>query len=115
MEDDSPLRPGTSAHSDDEIDRYLKEPRESPNNVLQWWVEHQKTYPQLSRMALDYLSIPGMCFKHITFFSCLFLATSVDVERLFSKGCLLLSHVRSCLSVQSIRALFLEFGGSSEG
>ncbi|KIM58132.1 hypothetical protein SCLCIDRAFT_128912, partial [Scleroderma citrinum Foug A] len=47
-------------------------------------------YPRLSRMALDYLSIP---------------ATSVDVERLFSHGRLLLSHVHSCLSPQSVRAL----------
>jgi hypothetical protein len=34
-----------------------------------------------------------------------FLATSVDVERIFSQGRLLLSHVRSRLSVQSTRAL----------
>lgn len=33
------------------------------------------------------------------------LATSVDVERTFSQGRLLLSHVRSRLSVQSTRAL----------
>lgn len=34
-----------------------------------------------------------------------FVATSVDVERVFSQGRLLLSHVRSRLSVQSTRAL----------
>ena len=34
-----------------------------------------------------------------------FLATSVDVEHIFSQGRLLLSHVRSRLSVQSTRAL----------
>ena len=33
------------------------------------------------------------------------LATSVGVERTFSKGRLLLSHIRNCLSVQSTRAL----------
>ena len=33
------------------------------------------------------------------------LATSVDVERTFSQGRLVLSHVRSRLSVQSTRAL----------
>ena len=33
------------------------------------------------------------------------LATSVDVERVFSQGRLLLSHIRSRLSVQSTRAL----------
>ncbi|KAF8814885.1 hypothetical protein BYT27DRAFT_7081301, partial [Phlegmacium glaucopus] len=32
-------------------------------------------------------------------------ATSVDVERVFSKGRILLSHLCSCLSVQSTRAL----------
>ncbi len=32
-------------------------------------------------------------------------ATSVDVERVFSKGRLVLSHVRNRLSVQSTRAL----------
>jgi hypothetical protein len=32
-------------------------------------------------------------------------ATSVDVERVFSKGRLVLSHVRNGLSVQSTRAL----------
>lgn len=37
--------------------------------------------------------------------SCLFIATSIDVERLFSRGRLLLSHVRSRLSAQSTRAL----------
>jgi hypothetical protein len=33
------------------------------------------------------------------------LATSVDVERVFSKGRILLSHLRARLSVQSTRAL----------
>ncbi|KZV90026.1 hypothetical protein EXIGLDRAFT_559559, partial [Exidia glandulosa HHB12029] len=47
-------------------------------------------YPRLSRMAMDYLSIP---------------ATSVDVERTFSKGRILLSHIRNRLSAQSTRAL----------
>lgn len=34
-----------------------------------------------------------------------FSATSVDVERTFSQGQLLLSHIRNRLSVQSTRAL----------
>ncbi|KIK31917.1 hypothetical protein CY34DRAFT_102511 [Suillus luteus UH-Slu-Lm8-n1] len=53
-------------------------------------MQHRTTYPCLSRMALDYLTIP---------------ATSVDVERIFSRGHLLLSHVRSCLSTQTTCAL----------
>ena len=56
---------------------------------------------------MDYLSIPGNYFfvlangladENMT-------ATSVDVERTFSQGRLVLSHVRSRLSVQSTRAL----------
>ncbi|KIK02910.1 hypothetical protein K443DRAFT_96107, partial [Laccaria amethystina LaAM-08-1] len=47
-------------------------------------------YPCLHRMALDYLSIP---------------ATSVDVERTFSQGRLLLSHICNRLCVQSTQAL----------
>jgi hypothetical protein len=35
----------------------------------------------------------------------MFLATSVDVERTFSKGRLLLSHIRNRLSVESTHAL----------
>ena len=61
-------------------------------------------------MALDYLTIPGMYLKLcsttalLTFFI-LFIATSVAVERVFSQGRILLSHLRNHLSVQSTRAL----------
>jgi len=34
-----------------------------------------------------------------------FLATSVDVERVFSRGRLLLSHIRNRMSAESTRAL----------
>ncbi|KIJ91128.1 hypothetical protein K443DRAFT_38242, partial [Laccaria amethystina LaAM-08-1] len=47
-------------------------------------------YPHLHWMPLDYLSIP---------------ATSVDVERTFSQGRLLLSHICNRLCVQSTWAL----------
>jgi hypothetical protein len=59
-------------------------------------------------MALDYLSIPGK-FKYLDIGNFLdhqfILATSVDVERTFSQGRLLLSHIRNRLSIQSTRAL----------
>ena len=58
-------------------------------------------------MALDYLTIPSKLFIfHVlpNIFNFL-LATSVDVERVFSQGRLLLSHIRSRLSVQSTCAL----------
>jgi hypothetical protein len=63
-------------------------------------------------MALDYLSIPGTYvlnsnFQPLKNFLMVnpYLATSVDVERTFSQGRLLLSHIRNRLSVQSTRAL----------
>jgi hypothetical protein len=64
-------------------------------------------------MALDYLSIPGTFScpttshskKIANYFWFIFSATSVDVERTFSQGRLLLSHIRNRLSVQSTRAL----------
>ncbi|KIK95454.1 hypothetical protein PAXRUDRAFT_140644, partial [Paxillus rubicundulus Ve08.2h10] len=47
-------------------------------------------YLGLSRMALDYLTIP---------------ATSIDVECLFSHGHLIITHTHSRLSAQTTRAL----------
>jgi len=44
----------------DELKRYLSTDPEHVPDVLTWWYEHQHTYPCLSRMAMDYLSIPGM-------------------------------------------------------
>ncbi len=59
-------------------------------------------------MAIDYLSIPGKLFV-LTSMSLplipILLATSVEVEWTFSQGRLLLSHVHSQLSVQSMCAL----------
>ena len=57
-------------------------------------------------MALDYLSIPGMSIiatlvPNLT----ISLATSVDVEHVFSKGRIILSHVQNGLSIQSTHGL----------
>ncbi|XP_006455328.1 hypothetical protein AGABI2DRAFT_56796, partial [Agaricus bisporus var. bisporus H97] len=46
-------------------------------------------FPRLSRMAIDYLTIP---------------ATAVKVERIFSEGRSLLSHSRNRLTPESTRA-----------
>ncbi|SJL07249.1 uncharacterized protein ARMOST_10592 [Armillaria ostoyae] len=43
----------------DDLDRYLSTDTELTDNPLMWWKEKQSMYPCLSRMALDYLSIPG--------------------------------------------------------
>ena len=45
----------------DELDEYLSQAIEKVRDPIVWWWDHQKVYPQLSAMALDYLSIPGTC------------------------------------------------------
>jgi len=84
------LAPLKSSGVVDEIGLYLSVETENVMDPIKWWCEKRKTYPRLSRMALDYLTIP---------------ATSVDVERLFSHGRIILTDTRSGLSVASKRAL----------
>jgi hAT family protein len=43
-----------------ELDRYLKTSRvKKVKDPLQWWKDNEASYPRLSRMARDYLVIPG--------------------------------------------------------
>jgi hypothetical protein len=49
-------RPQIISH---ELDKYLSTDVEQVSDVLAWWHEHRAMYPHLSRMALDYLTIPG--------------------------------------------------------
>ena len=44
----------------DELERYLSIDPEDVSEPLLWWFERKHIYPHLSRMALDYLSIPRM-------------------------------------------------------
>jgi hypothetical protein len=45
-----------------EVDHYLNEKTENvrSQDLITWWRNKATVYPCLSRMALDYLSIPGM-------------------------------------------------------
>jgi hypothetical protein len=58
-------------------------------------------------MALDYLTIPGMSVNALksTMAHPRHQAMSGDVEHVFSKGRLLLSHTHSCLSAQTTHCL----------
>jgi hypothetical protein len=93
----------------DEMNLYLNTEPENVADPIQWWYEKRKTYPRLHQMAIDYLTIPGVCLAIRVFIFTHgwqpYIATSVDVERLFSRGRLILSHTRSRLSVLSTRAL----------
>ena len=53
---------GSKAAKSDELDDYLHLPIENVKDPLKWWFDHQRLYPTLSRMARDYLSIPGLSF-----------------------------------------------------
>ena len=43
----------------DELERYLSSDPKHVVDVLSWWFERRHMYPHLSRMAMDYLTIPG--------------------------------------------------------
>jgi len=45
-----------------ELQEYLRKPVENVKEPLKWWVANRHIYPNLHRMALDYLSIPGREF-----------------------------------------------------
>jgi hypothetical protein len=47
-------------HYRDELARYLSTDPVAVDDVLMWWHEHSAMYPHLSRMARDYLTIPGV-------------------------------------------------------
>ena len=42
----------------DKLDDYLTTPLEKVCDPLQWWWGHCTSYPMLSKMAFDFLSIP---------------------------------------------------------
>ena len=77
----------------DEYDRFVQSEIvcdiEDPRR---WWLEEtqQKVYPNLSKMALDMLSIPAM---------------SAEPERLFSGAKISITDRRNRLGIESIEAL----------
>jgi hypothetical protein len=76
----------------DEYKQYCAAPVINIDDAIAWWLEptQQKTYPNLSKMALDYLSIPAM---------------SAEPERLFSSAKITISERRSRLGSDIIEAL----------
>lgn len=74
-----------------ETEKYLNEPVENARDigVLNWWKQQETRWPNLSRMAKDYLAIP---------------ASSVPVENIFSTGRDLISIKRGTLSHDMITA-----------
>jgi hypothetical protein len=77
----------------DEYDRYCQADLVwECDKPLKWWLEdtQQKAYPNLSKMAIDILSIPAM---------------SAEPERLFSSAKITITDRRNRLGVETIEAL----------
>ncbi|GBC25678.2 zinc finger BED domain-containing protein RICESLEEPER 2-like [Rhizophagus irregularis DAOM 181602=DAOM 197198] len=74
-----------------ELEAYLSEPPENFNmDVLAFWKVHENKFPNLFKMARDFLAIPG---------------TSVPVERVFSGVMDLITQRRCSLNPEMIRKL----------
>ena len=89
----SHLYPKRKKVSIDEFQSYISEPalgEVSASDMLLWWKNNSTRYPNLSRMARYYLSIPG---------------TSTSSERLFSSGKELITDRRNRLNEISIQAV----------
>ena len=76
----------------DEYQSYIAAPRIKAKDVRKWWLEdtQQTLYPNLSKMALDLLSIPAM---------------SAEPERLFSDTKITLQDRRNRLGIDIIEAI----------
>jgi len=65
---------------------------ENVKDPLKWWIANKHIYPNLSRMSLDFLSIPGMfslslsLFIHSQSLTRFAVATSTAVERYFRRA-----------------------------
>jgi hypothetical protein len=76
----------------DEYKSYCAQPCINVRDARKWWLEdtQQKLYPNLSKLALDILSIPAM---------------SAEVERLFSATKLTITDLRTKLGLNVVEAL----------
>lgn len=53
---------------DDELEDFLALPPETKSTCpdpIKWWHEKRVKYPRVSRMALDYLTIPGTYYSEL--------------------------------------------------
>ena len=74
----------------DEYIKYIsKEKDDDIRNPLQWWRDHQNTYPNLAQMAFDLFAIPAM---------------SSECERCFSKASYTISARRRNLGNDIVEA-----------
>ncbi|CAG7815162.1 unnamed protein product [Allacma fusca] len=94
--------------SRDELEKYISQhpvkSSEVPNGVLTWWKEHELDFPNLAKMARDYLEVS---------------ATDVPAKCLFSTGTDLITPKRMKMLEDTIRIsmclkAWLKFGNRRE-
>ncbi|KAL0217092.1 hypothetical protein RCL1_007575 [Eukaryota sp. TZLM3-RCL] len=74
----------------DELEDYLREPILEDDNILNWWAANEYRFPELAKIAADYLSIQP---------------SSVPCEQLFSVAGRVVSKDRASLSDESVDAI----------
>lgn len=91
----------------DQLDRYLADSCIQTDNPLQWWIMNQKVYPDLVKLGISIHSIMGMCSFIFSFPLLIdnYVVTAVPVERSFSRGRILIPHLRNRLRGPTIQAL----------
>lgn len=97
----------------DELTRYLSTSTEKVSDPLLWWVEKRAVYPCLSRMALDYLSIPGLSFiflSPITIFSNILFQLHPSMLNVFSAKAASYYHISETVCLSNRHALSFALG-----
>lgn len=74
-----------------EINRYINSKHATvASNLLDWWIQHKETYPQLYQYFLSFAAIP---------------ATSASAERIFSDAGNIITNKRSRLTPKNVNML----------
>lgn len=83
--------PKSNVSWESELKKYFASPRASfESNILEWWSNHEKDYPIISKMARDILGIT---------------ASTIYIERFFSAGPLIMTNRRNKLKNETLNAL----------
>jgi len=65
-----------------EVDKYLNHPVENDLDPLKWWTNNYWVYPNLSSMALDYLSIPHKWFNPVPIYLLIIDPSNIDCSQM---------------------------------